>query len=83
MYVLDIQYLLSVLLVDALSRPYIILRTIISRNYLAATRLLKTQREMDVRPCKVNHQDFLLNMEEFDHEEVIPTEADLHMRYVE
>ena len=44
-YVLDIQYLLSVLLVDALSRPYIILRTIISRNYLAATRLLKTQRE--------------------------------------
>ena len=26
MYVLDIQYLLSVLLVDALSRPYILLR---------------------------------------------------------
>ena len=35
---------------------------------------------MDLRPCKVNHHDFLLNLEEFDHEEVIPIEADLHMR---
>ena len=30
----------------------------------------------------MDHQDFLLHLEEFDQEEVIPTEADLHMRYV-
>ena len=37
---------------------------------------------MDVRQCKVSHQDFLEHLEEFDHEEVIPTETDLLMRYI-
>ena len=72
MYVLDIQYLLS------------IGSTI--KTLLRISQLLPQQYYweilMDVRQCKVNHQDFLQHLEEFDHEEVIPTETDLHMRYI-
>ena len=50
-------------------------------SIITATILLRNTH-MDVRQCKVNHQDFLQHLEEFDHEEVIPTETDLHMRYI-
>ena len=37
---------------------------------------------MTVRPCEVNHSDFLLNLSQYEAEEVVPSEADLHVRYV-
>lgn len=52
---------------------YIVLTDIASQSH-------KSCRSMTVQSCEVDHSQFLVNLESFSEEEVVPCEYDLHLR---